>query len=83
MQREYLLIASQTLSTPLLLHAFAIRVAHPPQIRQRQGCVRCVIITWRGSGGAGLKLVRLLGERLSSHLSNLDHLLQDLLNRQA
>ena len=37
MQRAYVLIAGETLRTPLLLHAYAIRVARPSQIRLRQG----------------------------------------------
>jgi hypothetical protein len=80
MQREYLLIASQTLRTPLLLHAYAIRVARPLHVRQRQGYRSQVIIIWCGNGRLHLELVGLLCKRLSSHLSNVDHLLQDLLD---
>src|SRR6266545_7082382 len=81
MKREYLLIASQTLRTPLLLHAVAIRVARPSQVRLRQGYGGRVSVN--RCSGAGLKRVGLLGERLSSDLSNVDHLLQDLLDGAA
>src|SRR5262245_51412632 len=79
MQREHLRIACQTQSTPLLLHTYAIRVACPPYIRQRQGCVRRIVITSCGSGSRP-GMVCLLSESLSSDVSNIDHLLQDLLN---
>src|SRR5262245_65187319 len=79
MERKHLLIACQTQSAPLLLHAYAIRVACPPYIRQWQGCVRRIVITNCGSGSRP-GAVCLLSEGLGSDVSNINHLLQDLLN---
>jgi hypothetical protein len=76
MQREHLLIARETLRPPLLLHAWAIRVAYSPEIGQRHGCTSPRVVQYCS---AGLELDRLLGERLSRGLPRIDHLVQNLL----
>jgi hypothetical protein len=74
---------AQTLSPPLLLHPFAIRVACSPYIWQRQRGIHRSLITCCGSCGSGLEQVGLLSQRFSSDLPNIDHLLQYLLDGSA